>query len=89
MTMVNGIGAWVGSILSGMAVDYFSVDGVKDWQTIWLVFALTRWSWRLSLHCSLNISMSLNDWRRNHWHINAPLAAGSDTRRFIFCDAMW
>ncbi|MCN6610350.1 MFS transporter, partial [Escherichia coli] len=22
-----------------MAVDYFSVDGVKDWQTIWLVFA--------------------------------------------------
>ncbi|BBR59862.1 MULTISPECIES: nucleoside permease [Enterobacteriaceae] len=39
MTMVNGVGAWVGSLLSGMAVDYFSVDGVKDWQTIWLVFA--------------------------------------------------
>ncbi|HEB0856350.1 nucleoside permease [Citrobacter werkmanii] len=39
MTMVNGVGAWVGSILSGMAVDYFSVDGIKDWQTIWLVFA--------------------------------------------------
>ena len=39
MTMVNGVGAWVGSILSGMAVDYFSVDGVKDWQTIWLMFA--------------------------------------------------
>lgn len=39
MTMVNGIGAYVGSILSGMAVDFFSVDGVKDWQTIWLVFA--------------------------------------------------
>ncbi|MEN0614177.1 nucleoside permease [Klebsiella indica] len=39
MTMVNGFGAWLGSILSGMAVDYFSVDGVKDWQTIWLVFA--------------------------------------------------
>ena len=39
MTMVNGVGAWVGSILSGMAVDYFSVDGVKDWQTIWLLFA--------------------------------------------------
>ncbi|VUS59820.1 nucleoside permease [Klebsiella spallanzanii] len=39
MTMVNGVGAWVGSILSGMAVDYFSIDGVKDWQTIWLVFA--------------------------------------------------
>jgi NHS family xanthosine MFS transporter len=39
MTMVNGVGAWVGSILSGMAVDYFSVDGVKQWQTIWLLFA--------------------------------------------------
>ena len=39
MTMVNGVGAYVGSILSGMAVDYFSVDGVKDWQTIWLLFA--------------------------------------------------
>ena len=39
MTMVNGVGAWVGSVLSGLAVDYFSLDGVKDWQTIWLVFA--------------------------------------------------
>lgn len=39
MTMVNGVGAWVGSLLSGLAVDYFTVDGLKDWQTIWLVFA--------------------------------------------------
>lgn len=39
MAMVNGVGAWVGSILSGMAVDYFSIDGVKNWQTIRLVFA--------------------------------------------------
>ncbi|MBW4210032.1 nucleoside permease [Enterobacter asburiae] len=39
MTTVNGIGAYFGSVLSGMAVDYFSVYGVKDWQTIWLVFA--------------------------------------------------
>lgn len=39
MTTVNGIGAYFGSVLSGVAVDYFSVDGVKDWQTIWLVFA--------------------------------------------------
>lgn len=39
MTMVNGVGAYIGAILSGMAVDFFSVDGVKDWQTIWLVFA--------------------------------------------------
>ncbi|KAF0955285.1 nucleoside permease [Escherichia albertii] len=39
MTMGNGVGAWVGSLLSGMAVDYFTIDGVKDWHTIWLVFA--------------------------------------------------
>ena len=32
-------GLFFGSVLSGVAVDYFSVDGVKDWQTIWLVFA--------------------------------------------------
>ena len=33
MTMVNGVGAWVGSILSGMA-GLLPVDGVKDWHTI-------------------------------------------------------
>jgi len=38
MTMVNGVGAYVGSILSGKVVDYFTVDGVKDWKTIWLIF---------------------------------------------------
>ncbi|WNS75437.1 nucleoside permease [Bacillus sp. DTU_2020_1000418_1_SI_GHA_SEK_038] len=38
MTMVNGIGAYVGAIISGRIVDYFTVDGVKDWQTIWLIF---------------------------------------------------
>lgn len=39
MTMVNGVGAYVGAILSGKAVDYFTVDGMRDWQTIWLAFA--------------------------------------------------
>ncbi|MBM7345352.1 nucleoside permease [Pantoea coffeiphila] len=39
MTMVNGVGAYFGAILSGRVVDYFSIDGVKDWPTIWLVFA--------------------------------------------------
>lgn len=39
MTAVNGFGAYVGAILSGRVVDYFTVDGIKDWQTIWLVFA--------------------------------------------------
>ncbi|HET9431341.1 MAG TPA: nucleoside permease [Chitinophagaceae bacterium] len=39
MMMTNGIGAFVGGMISGMVVDYFTVDGVKDWQGIWLSFA--------------------------------------------------
>lgn len=39
MTMVNGVGAYVGAIASGHVVDHFTVDGVKDWQSIWLSFA--------------------------------------------------
>ncbi len=38
MTMVNGLGAYAGAIISGRVVDYFTIDGVKDWQTIWLIF---------------------------------------------------
>ncbi|ORF45264.1 nucleoside permease [Gilliamella apicola] len=39
MTMVNGIGAYLGSILSGFVVDMCTHDNVKDWQTIWMIFA--------------------------------------------------
>ena len=39
MTMVNGIGAMVGAIVSGKIVDLFTYDKVKDWQSIWLIFA--------------------------------------------------
>lgn len=89
MTMVNGVGAWVGSILSGMAVDYFLSMASRIGKLSGWCLPRMRWLWRLSLHCSLSTSMSLNDWHRNHRHINTPLAAGSDTRRFIFCEAMW
>jgi NHS family xanthosine MFS transporter len=41
MVMTNGLGAFFGSIISGFLIDrYFSVNGVKDWQHIWLCFAL-------------------------------------------------
>lgn len=59
MTMVNGVGAWVGSILSGMAVDYFSVDGVKDWHTIWLMFAGYALFLAVIFSLGLNITMTL------------------------------
>lgn len=39
MTMVNGVGAYLGSIISGLVVDMCTHNNVKDWQAIWLIFA--------------------------------------------------
>ncbi len=41
MMMTNGVGAYLGSKLSGYAIDtfYTSADGNKDWHHIWLSFA--------------------------------------------------
>jgi NHS family xanthosine MFS transporter len=39
MMMTNGIGAFFGTLISGRVVDYFTHDGVKDWQSIWFSFA--------------------------------------------------
>lgn len=39
MTMVNGFGLYFGIIISGFIVDLFTVDGKKDWQTIWIIFS--------------------------------------------------
>lgn len=39
MVMTNGIGAYLGGVISGWIVDYFTVTGAKDWQSIWLSFA--------------------------------------------------
>ncbi|SJZ92047.1 nucleoside permease [Sediminibacterium ginsengisoli] len=39
MLMTNGIGAYIGGTISGLVVDYFTVDGVRNWQHIWLAFA--------------------------------------------------
>ena len=42
MMMTNGFGAIIGSLVSGFAIKRFftAENGVKDWQSIWLVFAL-------------------------------------------------
>ena len=39
MMMTNGIGAYLGTLISGKVVDYFTHDGIKDWQSIWFAFA--------------------------------------------------
>jgi NHS family xanthosine MFS transporter len=39
MLMTNGVGAWVGNYISGWVVDHFTVNEVKDWQSIWFSFA--------------------------------------------------
>lgn len=39
MLMTNGVGAFLGGILSGWLVDYFTVGEERDWQSIWLAFA--------------------------------------------------
>ncbi len=39
MLMTNGIGAFLGTWISGYVVDYFTQDGIKDWRSIWFCFA--------------------------------------------------
>jgi len=42
MMMTNGVGAFLGSQVSGRVIDayYTSADGVKDWRGIWIAFAI-------------------------------------------------
>ena len=41
MMMTNGFGAIFGSVVSGFLIDqYFTSDSGKDWQNIWLTFAI-------------------------------------------------
>lgn len=41
MMMTNGVGAYLGSVISGYAIDkYFTQNGTKDWHHIWLSFAI-------------------------------------------------
>ena len=41
MMMTNGVGAFLGSKISGIIIDnYFTTNGLKDWHAIWLTFAI-------------------------------------------------
>jgi NHS family xanthosine MFS transporter len=39
MLMTNGVGAFLGGMISGWVVDYFTSAKGRDWQSIWLSFA--------------------------------------------------
>jgi len=39
MIMTNGLGAFLGTMIAGAVVDHFTVDGIRDWHSIWLAFA--------------------------------------------------
>lgn len=39
MLMTNGIGAFLGTYISGRVVDYYTVGDTRNWQSIWFVFA--------------------------------------------------
>lgn len=40
MFMTNGLGAMIGGYCSGLVVDYFTVDNVRNWQNIWFTFTV-------------------------------------------------
>ncbi|WP_108867797.1 nucleoside permease [Aquimarina aquimarini] len=40
MMMVNGFGAILGAYISGLVVDHYTQDGVKEWSTIWFIFSI-------------------------------------------------
>ena len=39
MLVTNGLGAILGGMFSGRVVDYFTVNGIREWPQIWLTFA--------------------------------------------------
>ncbi|HEY4062248.1 MAG TPA: nucleoside permease [Puia sp.] len=39
MIMTNGLGAFLGSFGAGWVVDHYTAGGIKDWHSIWFVFA--------------------------------------------------
>jgi NHS family xanthosine MFS transporter len=41
MMMTNGVGAFLGSKVSGVVIDnYYTQNGIKDWHNIWMGFSI-------------------------------------------------
>ncbi len=39
MIMTNGLGAMIGAYGSGLIIDMFTNNGIRNWQTIWFIFS--------------------------------------------------
>jgi MFS transporter, NHS family, nucleoside permease len=39
LMMTNGFGCILGGIVSGKVVEQYTLNGITDWQTVWLIFA--------------------------------------------------
>ena len=39
LMMTNGFGCILGGMASGKVVEMYTVDGITDWQSVWLIFA--------------------------------------------------
>jgi NHS family xanthosine MFS transporter len=39
MIMTNGLGAMIGAYGSGVIIQYYTLNGIRDWHTIWFIFA--------------------------------------------------
>ncbi len=39
MIMTNGLGAIIGAYGSGVIIEYYTLNGTRDWHTIWFIFA--------------------------------------------------
>ena len=37
--MTNGIGATIGTLGAQQVVNYYTIDGVTEWQSCWYIFA--------------------------------------------------
>jgi NHS family nucleoside permease-like MFS transporter len=53
LMMTNGFGCILGGMVSGKVVEHFTVEGITNWQSVWLIFAgyslvLALPSWRCS-----------------------------------------
>ena len=62
MIMTNGFGALIGGLISGRVVDHFTVDGVRDWQSIWFVFS--AYALLLALVFPFTLKYEQRRWRR-------------------------